>query len=68
MYLISVTLAVLKLLKSSVVKLVHSSNILPMYFTLAVFNPLTSILVSLEQTANIAYISSTLLVFRFSKP
>ena len=64
----SVTLDVLNLLTSRLVRLEQSKNMLNMFFTLVVLNSLTSRLVKLEQPENIQLISVTLTVLRFSMP
>ncbi len=63
-----VTLAVLKLLKSRLVKPEHPENMLLMSVTLDVLKPLTSICVRLLQLVNIDDMSVTLAVLRLLMP
>ena len=63
-----VTLVVLNLLTSRLVRPEQPANILVMSVTLVVLNPLTSRLVRLEQSENMPSMSVTLVVLRFSIP
>ena len=68
MLFISVTLLVLKLLTSRLVKLLHMKNILLISVTLLVSNLLTSRLVSFLHIWNMQFIVVTALVFKYCMP